>query len=836
MNIRVQNPCLLFYLLLSVGQTVSFGQAQELNVPTAHYAPAALKAQWLTHPDLSGNEYAVVLFRRTFDLAQKPDRFIVNVSADNKYTLFVNGQRVCFGPQLSDIRHWRYETIDLAPYLQPGRNVLAAEVVNFGPDRFFGMQSYRTAFLLNGLEAGGVETLVNTRSNAGWKVFHNKAIAAKTVRWRVRPEDKDISGGFYAANPTDSLTVAAYPWGWETPGFNDADWQPARFCENASAFGGGFGWLLEPRNVPLQTQRTERLSRIAKASGVNTDGAFLQGKQPLLIPANTRATLLLDNARLTIGYPELRFSGGKGSLVKIGYAENLFIPGTAKKGNRNQIDGMQFVGMKDVIVPDGSADRTFRPTWLRTFRFVQVEITTGAEPLTIRDFYNHYTSTPIPVRATFTASHPDYGRIFDICRRTVELCTQDYLLSDAYYETMQYVGDSKVHNLTWLSLSGNDRHVRNALEQFHYSRLWDGNLTSCYPLRATFVHPTYSVIWVDMLYDYLLYSGDKAFTRQFVPGIRQTLAMFDGLIQPNGIAGRTRWDYFIDWYRDAEQGGLAPGQDGSNSAVVTLHYVYALQNAARIFDLLGEPAQAVTYRQRADGIKKKVYEQCYDARRGLLAERPTRTERGPNYFDQHTNIMGVLTDALPVNQQKAVLQKIVTDTTIGQATYYYRHYLFEALHKAGAGDLFDKALQPWKALIADGLTTTPERFESPNDPTRSECHPWSTSPAWAFFSTIAGIRPAEPGFRSIRIDPQLGELTAADGTYPHPAGELTFEFTQKEGELTSKITLPPGTSGTLHWKGQSAVLKAGSQTVTLRVNARKSGSARAGLRKSGSGN
>jgi hypothetical protein len=819
---------------LSAAVFVSTGYAQErslvadeLNVPTVRYAPTTMQAQWIQHPDLTTGESAVVLFRRVFDLPQKPERFVVNVSADNHYTLFVNGKPVCFGPQLSDIRHWRYETVDLAPFLQVGKNVIAAEVVNYGPDRFFGMQSYRTAFLLNTPEHAD-NSPVNT-NRTPWRVLHNRGMAHKAVRWRVRPEDRDIVGGFYAANPTDSLTTAAYPWGWQQPAYDDAAWKPAQFCENASAFGGGFAWLLEPRTTALQTQRTERLPRIAKQTNGLTspgtvDGGFLQGKA-VTIPAHTRLTLLLDNQKLTIGYPQFRFSGGRGSLVKIGYAENLFVPGTPNKINRNQIDGQQFLGMKDIIVPDGSADRTFRPTWLRTFRFVQMEISTGAEPLTIHDFHNLYTAAPYPVRASFTADNPDYASILALCQRTAELCTQDYFLSDAYYETMQYLGDSKVHDLTWLALTGNDDHVRNALEQFHYSRLWDGNLTSCYPLKSTFVHPTYSVIWVDMLWDYLLWSGDKAFIRQFVPGIRQTLAMFDGLIGPDGIAGKTRWDYFIDWYQDSSRGGLAGGQDGSNSAVVTLHYVYALQNAARIFDALGEPAQAVVYRQRADLLKKQVYAACYDAKRGLLSERPLAAQTGSPYFDQHTNIMGVLTDALPASQQAAALQAILNpaDTSFSQATYYYRFYLFDALHKAGGlagqqaaiANLVAPALAPWKKLLTDGLTTTPERYESPGHATRSECHPWSTAPAYQFFSTVAGIRPAGPGFKNVVIRPLLGELKRAEGVYPHPAGEVTFQFDKRGGGVTGFVTLPNGVRGTFVWNGKQVPLQPGRQPINI---------------------
>jgi alpha-L-rhamnosidase len=796
--------------------------AQELNVPKPQYVPNAIGAKWITHPGLTGGEPAVVLFRKIVDLPQKPSKLVVNVSADNKYTLYVNGRQVCFGPQLSDIRHWRYETVDLAPYLQPGRNVVVAEVVNFGPDRFFGMQSVKTAFLMNQVEAPAQpEQTLSTGGPFGWETLRNRGLTLRPVRWRVRREERDITGGFYAANPTDSLNAAFYPWGWQTGEDINGDWVRAVFCENASAFGGGFAWLLEPRNTPLQTQRTERIERLAKASDGSRDAErspaeFLQNK-PVLIPAYSKKTFLLDNKVLTTGYPELKWAGGDRAVVKIGYAENLFVPGTPNKVNRDQVDGMQFVGIQDVILGNngtmsGQPVRTFRPTWLRTFRYVQIEVTTQNEPLTLHDFYNVYTASPVPVKAKFAADDPDYAKVFALCQRTAELCTQDYFLSDAYYETMQYVGDSKVHNLTWLALTGNDRHVRNALEQFHYSRLWDGNLTSCYPLRATFVHPTYSVIWVDMLWDYLLYSGDKAFARQFVPGIRQTMTMFDGLIAKNGIAGASRWDHFIDWYRDSKRGGLAPGQDGSNSAVVTLHYVYALQNAARLFEALGEPAQAAAYRKRADDIKRLVYAACYDARRGLMAERPTK-----DYFDQHTNIMAVLTDAVPPLQQKALLERTMADSTLGEATYYYRFYLLEAIHKTKAEALLEPALRPWKDLLPMGLSTTPERFESESHPTRSECHPWSTAPAYAFFSTVAGIRPAESGFQKIIVSPNFGELKTIEGTYPHPMGELVFKLERGEkNKLTARLVLPAGVSGTLRWPGKPPVpLKAGEQTIKL---------------------
>ena len=108
-----------------------------------------------------------------------------------------------------------------------------------------------------------------------------------------------------------------------------------------------------------------------------------------------------------------------------------------------------------------------------------------------------------------------------------------------------------------------------------------------------------------------------------------------------------------------------------------------------------------------------------------------------------------------------------------------------------------------------------ERFESPSKPTRSECHPWSTAPAWAFFSVVAGIRPTEPGFRKLDIAPSFGELTSAEGTYPIPAGEVVFAL-KKEGKgLSGSVTLPGGVSGTLVWGDKRMVLRSGRQTLNL---------------------
>src|SRR5262249_9673939 len=77
-------------------------------------------ARWISVPDAPPAGYGVYHFRRHVRLEAVPAAFVVHVTADNRYELFANGTRVATGPARGDLFHWRYETVDLAPFLRPG--------------------------------------------------------------------------------------------------------------------------------------------------------------------------------------------------------------------------------------------------------------------------------------------------------------------------------------------------------------------------------------------------------------------------------------------------------------------------------------------------------------------------------------------------------------------------------------------------------------------------------------------------------------------------------------------------------------------------------------------
>src|SRR6202020_2246600 len=86
--------------------------------------PSDLKAQlwlakWITSDDAPARDEAVLYFRKHIELPSPPQRFVVNVSADNRFVLYVNGRRAGAGPSRTDLAHWHYETVDVGPLLKP---------------------------------------------------------------------------------------------------------------------------------------------------------------------------------------------------------------------------------------------------------------------------------------------------------------------------------------------------------------------------------------------------------------------------------------------------------------------------------------------------------------------------------------------------------------------------------------------------------------------------------------------------------------------------------------------------------------------------------------------
>ncbi|PWT99824.1 MAG: alpha-L-rhamnosidase [Bacteroidetes bacterium] len=793
----MRRPALLSIFVILFPASL-FCQTASLN---PQWANGFWHAKWIAKDRQSDTQFGVYHFRKTFNLDSKPATFVVNVSADNRYRLFVNGHSVATGPARSDLANWNFETIDISPFLVAGKNTIASTVWNFGEYRPYSQISFQTAFILQGNTSA--EEIINT--NESWKVIRDSAYTAL-------PIDRNKMQTYVVTAEGENVDAQKYSWGFEKNDFDDSKWSGAAqlwYPSKSRTYGTDGNWQLVPRTIPLAEEKIERLQSVRRSSGSIPSGNFLNGNSPFVIPANSTITILLDQAHETNAYPVLLVSGGKDAEITLTYAEAL-VDSARNKGNRNEIENKKIFGIQDRYVADGGTNRNYSPLFFRTFRYLQLEIHTKNDALTLNDIYGIFTGYPFEQKAIFNSGQKNLDSIWSVGWRTARLCAVDTYFDCPYYEQLQYVGDTRIQAMISLYVGGDDRLMKKAIEDLSHSFIPDGLTQSRYPSRDLQVIPTFSLWWVCMIHDYWMNRKDDAFVKSHLDGIEKVLNWYQQRLAANGMLGPLQWWQFADWswpwVDSIRVGGVPPGASKGGSTLITLQFAYTLQRASQLMKAFGKNDLAINYANLAISLTGKTLNLCWDDKKKMLADTYAKDE-----FSQHSNIMGILTDAIPEGKQKELMEKILSDTSITQCTYYFKFYLFEALKKVKMGDRYLGLLEPWQDMIKRGLTTFAENPE----PVRSDCHAWSASPLYEFLTTVCGINSASPGFSKVRIEPYLDNLNKISGSVPHPKGSVDVNLEKSGNGLKAEVSLPAGVSGEFIWKGKSTPLKPGRQNLNL---------------------
>ena len=174
------------------------------------------------------------------------------------------------------------------------------------------------------------------------------------------------------------------------------------------------------------------------------------------------------------------------------------------------------LGLSDLFRPDGGDHRTFEPLWWRTWRYLDIDITTADQPLTLESLKANFTAYPFEVRAKFDAASPasdpalapDLAKIWDISWRTAQIEAHETFSDSPYYEQLQYIGDSRIEAMITYAVTGDGRLARQALEAFNDSRIPEGITRSRYPSSLPQNIPTFSLLWIGMLHDWWMYQPD----------------------------------------------------------------------------------------------------------------------------------------------------------------------------------------------------------------------------------------------------------------------------------------------------------------------------------------
>ena len=773
-------------------------------------------AAWIWHPEITANSSAVAhadvfiggwrepalfRFRRKFEAAASPVR--IHVSADERFELFLDGKRIARGPDRSDVKHWCYATYDLRP--TPGNHRLEALVWSIGPYAPVAQLSWRGGFIL---KADGDYDRQLTTGKAPWEV-------AKLDGYEFT-RGESFGGG---------AQLTAHDCGpqWKQGDYVQA--QVVRGPVKSSAYGETApGWKLFPTRLPDQLDRELTTGHavalgkggLGKDDVVNVEQAqnpdlpkwqaLIDGRDQVVVPANTEEFLLWDLGDYYCAYPECEVSGGDGAKLTWSWAESLYLPKSNAKGRRDEFIGKTFRGMTDTFLPGGDAHQKFSTLWWRAGRWCVLSIKTQAEPLTIHRLVLDESRYPYKLESRFDDGDPQLPGVITLATRGIQMCSHETYMDCPFYEQLMYDGDTRLELLTTYAMTRDDRLARRAIELLDFSRRDSGFVKERYPSYLEQHSSTFSLIWALMLNDYAYWHNDPNFVRARAIGLRSMLAQFEPYENRDGLLEDLPGWPFMDWVPGWRDGNAPDGVHGI-SCLNNLLYVYALQKSAEVEDYLGEPLLAQRLRDKAARTAIAVREKFWDASRGLMADNPAHTE-----FSEHCQCLALLTDTLTGSQAQRCFDQLLSAPDLKRTTIYFSFYLMETWQKFGRGDLILKRLDFWKDLVKQGLKTP---VEQPGE-TRSDCHAWGSHPLFHLHASIAGIRPASPGFRTVRIAPEPGGLPKIVSRTPHPDGFISLNLTFQDSHCQGTVELPQGITGVFVWQSREQKLNGGMNSIDLK--------------------
>lgn len=725
-------------------------------------------------------------FRKVFVLEKVPDKLEIRISADSRYKLYVNGTLAEIGPCKGDDRIWYYDTVDLAPFLLPGKNILAVAVLRYPLEPAKGNASvFRTdtpGLYLSGSYETDLGESCSLSADESWKCARDPYV-------KLLPDSPILSHLYIQENSAGNPDLLR----WKEMDFQDDAWETAEELnwELLRKFSTSPG-NLQPRTIPCMNRIPRRFLSIQKiresSISVSDWNRMLSGRGDVVIPPKSKEIVEINAGELMTGFLSLSLTGGRDSEIKILQAESYYLPMSdnkwVKKDRTNSENG-QLQGLVDTYTVAGNGihgkPEIYEPFWFRTFRFIRLEINTKTQPLTINDFSYLETGYPLEIKTKVRTSDDTMASIWEISARTLKRCMQETYIDCPFYEQLQYTMDSRAQILYTYVVSADDRLARKCFADFKRSQRYDGMIACCYPNTNFCIIPGFSIYYILMIHDHMMYFGDQKLVHSYLPAVDAILEYFDGHLSPNGMVDQIGgmlfrheiWS-FIDWTEqwDATSGMPSAGQTGSIT-MESLLYIIGLERAADMADFVGRGCTASAYRRRAELVRQAVRNLC-TGNNGMIQDGP-----GVEQYSQHCQVFALLTDTVSMDQGRSNLQETLKNKAeYAQCSVAMAFYLFRALEKCGLYDYSNQSWDVWRDMVKNNLTTCVEEPVAQ----RSDCHAWGALALYELPSVILGVRPTKPGFAELEVKPVPGHFTWAEGEVITPKGMVNIQW-KKTGDM-----------------------------------------------------
>ena len=726
-----------------------------------------------------------VRFRRDFE-AIDGEPLEIDVSADERYVLLLDGTEISRGPHRGLAKRWHYQSYRISG-LPSGSHRLEAVCWQLGEHAPLAQVSVRGGFIL---KAAGKYDAALTTGKADWRV-------GRLVNTRMT--DKADPSMFGVGSVCEVRGTSFLD---EEP----ASWVSAHVVRGpVKTFAGLLvqGWMLFPSVLKDMMFARKTPGRIVRGTDLLKPG--------VVIPAHTKVEALWDLGNYYCAYPFVRTSGGAGAKVTWMWNECL-MDENFRKNDRSAFEGLDLRKNKgDTFFADGRKEAVFTTPWWRCGKWCKIVVETADEPLTVDGVEIAETRYPADFRATFSCDDPLVARITPLCERSLLMCRHEMFFDCPYYEQQMYPGDSRLQYLVSGLVESDDRTIRNAITLYDTDRRENGMISMNCPTRGTQEALGFSCCEVMMHGDYAWQHTNREWLRARLPGMNHTLMGFEAFAREDGLlVGTPGWN-FVDWVQrwkvvSGDEGGVPPDADkGRPNAEINLQYLMALQNAVKAERALGEETLAAHWQARAERLMAAIRATFWTPEKNLFASDAAHAN-----FSEHAQCLALLCDVLDGDAAQRCFDALVTAPDLDRGTIYYKHYLFETFFRFGRSDLFFKNLGFWKDCADWGLATV---LENPWIDSRSDCHGWGSHPLWHLHTSVAGVRSAAPWYGKVRVAPQPAHLKFIRSLTPTPKGDVRLDLRFEDGRARGTVTLPPGLDGDFEWRGARTLLKSGVNEI-----------------------
>lgn len=762
-------------------------------------------SDWIWTPDWTSDDkdsVRIVYFRKEIEIESVPSSYMLKITAADRYKLYVNGSFVQAGPQKGTKEYWYLDPGEIAPFLMPGKNAIAVEVLRY-PE-----SSQNRNDSISRTECPGLYVFDETeerlcQGREGWKCRKAEHIHLATEGFHPAP--------IHAAERANGDVAFA---GWKNVGYAQHGWveaEPYGFMDSKKAVSP---FQMKDRTIPpMQTSDTRFQEVVCVRHGdaaelVNGWNRLIRNGESLTVAPHTRQVVEISAGEEMCGYPIWQFVSGKGAKITVLWAECYSYPqppvktpfgerpGSPIKGDRTDFENGTLTGYRESYIVSGygtaAEPEVYEPYWFKTFRFAQVEVETGDEELQIRDLSYRQTGYPLEVQTCITSSDETFASVWDISERTLRRCMHETYFDCPFYEQLQYVMDSRAEILFTYTTAADDRLARQCMEAFRCSQQSSGLLKASAPTEGINVIPGFSIYYILMLHDHMMYFGDKVLIREHMACVDGILNFFDRNLTEKGLVGSVggvlfqhpHWS-FVDWTKEwNETIGVPPAAlKGDRSLTMeSLLYLNGLQRAAELMEYVGRKGIAEEYRIRADKLKTAIQTWCIGDN-GLLKDGPLVNE-----YSTHCQVFAVLTGVVDPKEGRRLLEMVIGNPAFSQCSFAMNFYLFRALEMVNWYEKADSLWDMWRGMVRDHLSTCVE------DPAngRSECHAWGSAILYELPAVYLGVRPAAPGFEKITVSPVAGHLSSACGVVITPKGMVHVQWVkdEKSGQIDLTYHLP----------------------------------------------